>query len=164
MSQVSDHSPVDHGQLDHGHEDDGQVHAHISSFGFYLAIFGALICLTLLTVAVSNVHLGKLNLIVAVIIASMKASLVLLFFMHLRYDSKFNGMIVIVSILFIGVFFAYTLNDTDRRGEIDLEQGVRYLPKTGAIAPGGLPPSPVTVSTSVPEPKLAEPKGPAKKE
>jgi cytochrome c oxidase subunit 4 len=118
---------------------DGRVHAHISSLRFYVGIFLALIFFTLLTVAVSNVHLGKLNLIVAVVIASMKASLVVLFFMHLRYDSKFNSMILIVSLLFIGIFFAYTMNDTERRGEIDLLQGVKYSPETGLAAPGGIP-------------------------
>jgi cytochrome c oxidase subunit 4 len=118
---------------------DGNVHAHVSSLKFYIAIFVALCLLTILTVVVSNVHLGRANLIVAVIIASMKASLVLLFFMHLRYDNKFNAMILIVAIMFIGVFFAYTLNDTEHRGEIDGDQGVRVLPKTGETAPGGLP-------------------------
>jgi cytochrome c oxidase subunit 4 len=141
---------------------DGKVHVHISSLGFYIAIFVALICFTLLTVAVSYVHLGKLNLIVAVVIASLKASLVVLFFMHLRYDNKFNSMILIVSVLFIGVFFAYTLNDTDRRGEIDVDQGVRYLPSTGVVAPGGVPSSAVVTAVSPAEPGLPEPKAPAK--
>jgi cytochrome c oxidase subunit IV len=135
---------------------DGKVHVHISSLGFYIAIFVALICFTLLTVAVSYVHLGKLNLIVAVVIASLKASLVVLFFMHLRYDNKFNSMILIVSVLFIGVFFAYTLNDTDRRGEIDVDQGVKYLPSTGVIAPGGEPAA--AVSSAAPEAKPGEAK------
>jgi cytochrome c oxidase subunit 4 len=147
MSQLEGHA--DGG---HDHVDDGNVHAHISSFGFYLAIFVALICLTLLTVGVSNIHLGKLNLIVAVVIASMKASLVVLFFMHLRYDNKFNSMILVASLLFIGVFFAYTMNDTNHRGEIDLAQGVRILPSTGLPAPGGIPSSEVSKATS-PEPK-----------
>ena len=67
----------------------------------------------------------------------MKASLVVLFFMHLRYDNKFNAMILVVSLAFIGVFFAYTLNDTEHRGEIDVDQGVKISPSTGDPAPGG---------------------------
>jgi cytochrome c oxidase subunit 4 len=121
----------------HDEHDDGRVHAHISSLPFYVGIFFALIAFTLLTVAVSNIHLGKLNLVVAIVIASMKASLVVLFFMHLRYDNKFNSMILVISLLFIGVFFAYTTNDTERRGEVDLDQGVAVLPSTGLPAPGG---------------------------
>jgi cytochrome c oxidase subunit 4 len=128
---------------------DGRVHAHISSLRFSVGIFFALIFFTLLTVAVSDIHLGRLNLVVAVAIASMKASLVVLFFMHLRYDSKFFSMVLVVAVLFIGVFFAYTMNDTDRRGEIDLEQGVKYLPSTGLVAPGGIPPvAPVASATN----------------
>ena len=118
----------------------GLVHSHVSSLVGSIGVFLALIALTLLTVGVSNIHLGKANLVVAIVIASMKASLVLLFFMHLRYDNRFHGMIVIVSVLFIGVFFAYTLNDTDRRGEVDLSQGGKINPATGEVAPGGIPP------------------------
>jgi cytochrome c oxidase subunit 4 len=125
---------------------DGRVHAHISSLRLYVSIFFALIFFTLLTVAVSDIHLGRMNLVVAVVIASMKASLVVLFFMHLRYDSKFNSMILVVALLFIGIFFAYTMNDTERRGEIDLYQGVIYSPSTGLAAPGGIPEVPASAA------------------
>lgn len=124
----------------HPHKDDGAVHAHISSAGFYVAVFMALIALTILTVGQSYVDLGRMNLIVVILIATTKAALVVSFFMHLRYDNKFNALIFISAILFIGVFFAYTLNDTDRRGEIDPDQNVRVLPKTGESAPGGFAP------------------------
>jgi cytochrome c oxidase subunit 4 len=123
------------------------VHVHVGSLALYVGIFLALIMFTLLTVGIASIHLGKLNLIVAIVIASMKASLVLLFFMHLNHDRRFNGMIVIVSLLFIGVFFAYTMNDTERRGEVDLEQGVRILPSTGLPAPGG-PALPAATATA----------------
>jgi cytochrome c oxidase subunit 4 len=117
---------------------DGRVHAHIASWQFYAFILSILVVLTLLTVGISYIHLGKLNLMVAVAIATTKASLVVLFFMHLKYDNRFNAMILIVSLLFIGVFFAYTLNDTDRRAEVDVAQGARVLQSTGDKAPGGL--------------------------
>lgn len=119
------------------HKDDGAVHAHISSAPFYMAIFLALIALTLLTVGQSYVDLGRLNLIVVILIATTKASLVVSFFMHLRYDNKFNVLIFLSCIFFIGVFFAYTMNDTERRGEMDADQNVKVLPKTGEQAPGG---------------------------
>ena len=117
--------------------DDGHVHAHISSVKFYVGILGALMCLTLLTVGVASIHLGPLNLAVAVVIASIKASLVVLFFMHLKYDNRFNGTIFICSLMFIGVFFAYTMNDTGTRAEVDDAQGGQVRPSTGEIAPGG---------------------------
>jgi cytochrome c oxidase subunit 4 len=124
----------------HAHKDDGAVHAHISSTGFYAAIFAALIVLTVLTVGQSYVDLGSMNLIVVILIATTKASLVVSFFMHLRYDNKFNALIFISCLFFIGVFFAYTMNDTERRGDIDPDQNVKVLPKTGENAPGGFAP------------------------
>lgn len=100
----------------HGHADDGEVHAHISSLKLYVGIFAALIFFTLVTVGVSYIHLGRLNLAVAILIASMKAGLVVTFFMHLKYENKFNSIMFVCGLLFIGVFFAYTMNDTERRG------------------------------------------------
>src|SRR5262249_36141464 len=127
---------------EHDHGKDGAVHAHIASTRFYIGIFSMLVLLTLLTIAVSYVHLGPLNLVVAILIASTKAALVVMFFMHLRYDTKFNVLIFVCSLAFIGVFFAYTINDTGHRGEVDLENGTQVLPSSGQLAPGGLPEKP----------------------
>jgi cytochrome c oxidase subunit 4 len=127
----------EHVAPDQEHEGDFDVHTHISAVRFYVGILLTLMLLTILTVSVSYIHLGKLNLIVAVVIASIKASLVVLFFMHLKYDNKFNALILVITLLFIGVFFAYTLNDTDHRAELDVDQGSRVLQSTGVDAPGG---------------------------
>lgn len=120
----------------HAH-DDGAVHAHVSSMAFYIAVFIGLLTLTLLTVGQSYVDLGKLNLFAVILIATMKASLVVTFFMHLKWDNKFNALIFISTLFFIGVFFAYTLNDTERRGEYDPDQNVKTWTKSGEEAPGG---------------------------
>jgi cytochrome c oxidase subunit 4 len=103
-------------------------------------IFLALIFLTILTVGQSYVDLGRANLIVVILIATTKASLVVTFFMHLRHDNRFNALIFISCLLFIGVFFAYTMNDTERRGEMDPDQNVKIWAKTGEGAPGGFVP------------------------
>ena len=133
----------DEHSADHAHvHDDGAVHSHISTVKFYLGIFATLIFFTLLTVGVSYVHLGPANLAVAIAISSTKAALVVLFFMHLRHDNKFNALIFVCSLLFIGVFFAYTMNDTSHRGEVDTNQGGTVLPATGKDAPGGFPVKP----------------------
>lgn len=73
--------------------------------------------------ALSYVHLGPLNLAVAVVIAPLKATLVVMFFMHLKYDRTFNALIFVITLMFIGVFFAYTINDTGHRGQLDSAQG-----------------------------------------
>ena len=123
--------------LTHGEDDGFYVHAHVSSVKFYVAILAALMFFTLLTVGVASIHLGPLNLAVAIVIASIKATLVITFFMHLKYDNKFNATIVVCSLMFIGVFFAYTMNDTDTRAELDDAQGSMILPSSGVQAPGG---------------------------
>ncbi len=123
------------------HADDGAVHAHVSPTIFYVAIFATLVVLTLVTVGVSYVHLGPANLAVAVVIASIKAALVVLFFMHLRWDNKFNSLIFICSLGFIGIFFAFTFSDTDwREKQYNEAQGAKILPADGKPAPGGMPP------------------------
>lgn len=119
--------------------DDGAVHAHISPTKLYIGIFVGLIILTVLTVGLSLIHLGPLNLAIAVVIATLKAGLVVTFFMHLKDDHRFHALVFISAVLFGGVFFAYTLNDTGRRGEVDRMQGAKVNDATGEVAPGGQP-------------------------
>ena len=76
------------------------------------AVFVALLVLTVLTVAVTYVDLGKLNIWVALLIAVVKGGLVAMYFMHLRYDAPFNGVILITSLLFVALFIAITLTDS----------------------------------------------------
>lgn len=118
------------------HHDDGAVHVHVHPASLYYKIFAALIVFTLLTVAVAEVHLGEWNFFVAVFIATIKATLVATFFMHLKDDSRFNVLIFVGSLVFMGVFFVYTMNDTNHRGQFS-EYGTKVLTNNGAIAPGG---------------------------
>lgn len=118
---------------------DGAVHVHVHPIGLYLGIFGALVALTLLTVGVYQVHLGAANLVVAVLIATVKAGLVVTFFMHLKDDARFNSLVFIGSLLFAGVFLAYTINDTGHRGRVDGLSGTRYDETRGEWAAGTSP-------------------------
>ncbi|MEZ4394950.1 MAG: cytochrome C oxidase subunit IV family protein [Polyangiales bacterium] len=128
---------------DHAH-DDGAVHAHISPVIFMIGIFAALIFLTVVTVAISYVDLGSANTFVAMLVATMKASLVAAFFMHLRYDHPFNAIIFVLSFLFLGLLMIFSVEDINSRGAIDRANGVQVLERTGARAPGGLPESSLT--------------------
>ena len=119
--------------------DDGDVQVHPHPLSMYLGVFGVLVLLTLLTVGVYQVHLGAANLVVAVIISTIKASLVVLFFMHLREDAKFNALVFVGSLLFAGVFLAYTVNDTGFRGDVDGVSGLRYDAARGEWAAGTAP-------------------------
>ena len=120
---------------EHGeHDDDYHHHQHIASIKGNLIIFGALLLCTALTVAAYKVRLGEANLFVAIFIAGIKATLVCTFFMHLKYEQRFNILFFLGSFLFVGVFVGYTLNDTDHRG--DDVQGRRIDPSNGRWAFG----------------------------
>jgi cytochrome c oxidase subunit IV len=123
---------------EHAHTNDGEVHAHISPVGVYIGIFAVLIVFTLLTYAVSWVHLGAMNLLVAVIIATIKATLVVMYFMHLKYDARFHTLLLVAALFFGGVFMAYTLNDTEHRGRVG-HYGRYEITRTGEAAEGGMP-------------------------
>jgi cytochrome c oxidase subunit 4 len=77
----------------------------------YLAVFAALMLLTLLTVWASYQHLGIWNTPVALGIAITKATLVVLFFMHLRYSPKLFAIVIAASVFWLLILFGITLSD-----------------------------------------------------
>ena len=85
---------------------------HDSGNRTYLLVWAALLVLTAATVAVSYVHLGMMNVVVALLIAAVKASLVALFFMHLRYESRLVWGFALTPIFFLALIIAGTLSDT----------------------------------------------------
>lgn len=91
---------------------------HITPLKTYLIVGLALFFLTIVTVAVSYIDLGPLNLVVALSIASIKAILVALFFMHLWWDNKLYFLIFTIAILFLAVFIIFTLFDVMTRGDL----------------------------------------------
>lgn len=106
----------DHAHADgHGHDDHGHGLAHTMPLPLLFGVLGALLALTVATVAVTSIDLGAQgNLIVAMIIATVKAALVCVFFMHLLWDKKFNALLFLTSVLLLILFLALTTND---RGE-----------------------------------------------
>lgn len=96
----------------HAHAADyGQLHVHVTSMRLLLGIFAALMVLTALTYAVALVDLGPLNIVVALAVAVTKASLVALFFMHLKWDAPLNAFVFIVSTAFVMLFIGLALLD-----------------------------------------------------
>ena len=73
---------------------------HIMSSKFYYTIWIALMSLTVITAAVSFIDLGRFNTVVALVIATFKALLVVLFFMHVKYTSEKLTKTVIVAAIF----------------------------------------------------------------
>ena len=85
--------------------------AHVMSPRMLVSVFAALVGLTLLTVAAAQISFGAWEVWVSLGIASVKATLVAAYFMHLRYDKSFNGLVFISSLLFVALFLALTLMD-----------------------------------------------------
>ena len=92
---------------------------HIIPIQIYLKVFGALMVLTALTVLAAKIDLpGSLNIILAMFIAIIKSTLVLMFFMHLYYDNKTNLLFFLGSVLFLIIFIGFTFFDVGFRGGI----------------------------------------------
>jgi len=91
---------------------------HIVPKSVLLKVFGGLIVLTIITVGAAYVPLGPLNVPVAIAIAVAKASLVVLFFMHLKYDNPVNALTFAIGTIFVVVFITITLLDTAFRGDL----------------------------------------------
>lgn len=100
-------SPASHGSPG-SHPEVG----HVVPLKVLFAVLATLLVLTYVTVAVTNFDFGNFNLWIALAIATVKASLVLLYFMHLRYDKPFNGVVLIVSLALVALFVAIALTDT----------------------------------------------------
>lgn len=92
---------------------------HVLPLKVYFGVAIALFFFTGLTVLVAQYQFGEWNVIVALLIACIKGSLVALFFMHLKYDNKLYGTILILSLVFLAIFIGLTMIDTMYRGEID---------------------------------------------
>ncbi len=148
----------------HAHPDDGGVHPHISSTMFYVGVFLALVALTILTVKVSYYDFGEGNAILAVLIATAKASLVVTFFMHLVHDKLFNALAFAAAFVFLGVFILLTYDDLGNRARIDNAYGGTVDLHTGLAAPGGEPATTATISEVEGEPPTSGSEKTEKKE
>jgi cytochrome c oxidase subunit IV len=99
----------------HGDHDE----PHVLPISFYLAVWGALVVLTAITVFVAHFDFGSMNTVIAMLVATIKASLVAMFFMHLRWDNKLNLVILLGSMMLVAIFFYPTLTDLTSRGLMD---------------------------------------------
>jgi cytochrome c oxidase subunit 4 len=91
-------------------------HVHVSSLVTYFAVFAALLAFTGITVAVAFVNLGPLNDLVAMGIAIIKATLVVLFFMHVKGSTRMVKLTVVSSFFWLLILFGLTLSDYFTRG------------------------------------------------
>ncbi len=95
---------------------DDSPHEHISSLGSSVAIWLTLLVFTGLTVGAAFIDLGPLNTILALSIATCKAILVVLFFMHVKYThEKLTGLVIVSAIFFLFILMALSMADYGTR-------------------------------------------------
>jgi len=90
--------------------------AHVVPVRVYLAVFAALMVLTAVTTAAAFHDLGPLNNVVALGIATLKATLVVLFFMHVRYGTRLTPLILAASLFWLLILLGLSLCDYLTRG------------------------------------------------
>src|SRR4029077_13198302 len=120
---------------------------HISPKSTYLTIFGALMVCTVLTVIAAFINLGNLNFPVALTIAVFKATLVVLFFMHVKYGSRLTKLIVGVAFFFLGIMLSLTLSDYLSRGWFTALGGSTSAASITSLTPNAPPPTPASEKT-----------------
>ena len=86
-------------------------HEHSHGYGIYILVWLALLALTAVTVAIAGMNIGRFTVATALIIASVKAYLVLTIFMHLRSETKTFAVFVIVALFFLGISFLLLFSD-----------------------------------------------------
>ena len=130
---------------------------HVTPLTIYIRTFATLLVLTVITVAASRVNLGTaVNLGLALVIATIKASIVAAFFMHLAGDHKFHTVIFVSSIVFLVIFVAFTMFDTETRGRADSVESTRpanykdpfALPETVTTVTAAAAPAPAAPAAS----------------
>lgn len=106
----------------HGHAPGAPVlvtHHHVSTVAILTKVFLTLVILTIITVGVSQVDFGSANMVIAMLVAAVKAALVMTFFMHLRYDTAINNIFILSSFAFLALLFVFTLTDFSTRKAVN---------------------------------------------
>lgn len=107
-AMAADDASAEHGHAGHAEGD----FAHPFPVWGLIAVFLALVFLTFVTVAQAHFNLGGWDVLLSLFIATIKASLVVLFFMHLAADKPFNAIVFVSSLLFVALFLVGTLTDS----------------------------------------------------
>lgn len=125
--------------------------------GLYLRTLIALLILTVITVAAAGFDFGSANVVIALVIATIKASLVALFFMHLAHDKPVNAIIACGGFIFLGLFLLFTFLDVGSRDGLqpaNMPAMVQPTPTPTTLNPLLTPPP-----QPLPAPKQAQAEG-----
>jgi cytochrome c oxidase subunit IV len=122
----------------HHHDDHEHGISHVAPVKVLLGTWGALMVLTVITVLATKIDFGSnINLAIAMAIAVVKATLVLLFFMHLIYDKIFHSVLVAGGLLAATLFVTFALMDSNQ-----YQQNLIWNPDVPPAAPHGPRPLP----------------------
>jgi len=120
------------------HDDDHHGLSHVASIKVLVGTGGTLLFLTIVTVLATKVDFGaNINLAIAMAIAVLKATLVVLFFMHLKYDRLFHSVVFVGALLAASLFVGFTLMDSNQYQQTNI-----WNPDAPPVAPYG--PRPVS--------------------
>lgn len=108
---------MSHHHSSQSHDDISHELGHIVPFKVYATIFGTLVALTVITVAISRIDFGVLNIVIAMLVASVKAMLVALFFMHLKYEKPITWMFAFFPIFLLGLLIGGVFLDNPFRSD-----------------------------------------------
>jgi cytochrome c oxidase subunit 4 len=118
------------------------THTHTHPWTPYAITLGVLLVLTVITVVAAGINFGSnsINVIIALSIATVKATLVALYFMHLRHDKPINAVIAVSGFMFLGLLLIFCLTDIDNRDNL--------TPGTLKVAPA----KPAAAAPAAPQP------------
>ena len=116
---------------------------HIVPKKIYFFVFGTLIALTALTTSVAFIDLGPINTVAALAIAVCKATLVVLFFMHLRWSGHLMRMVMVAALFWLAILITLTLSDVFTRNWTPIPAGWET---PGAFSRPSFPASPTRLA------------------
>jgi len=96
--------------MSHDNHEETQLHEPVG-YGAYFVTWFALVFLTAITVTAAGLHLGDASVVVALLIAAIKASIVLWLFMHLKYEDATLRRLVLIMIVALAISIGLTFTD-----------------------------------------------------
>jgi len=108
---------------------------HIVPIKTLTAVILTLGMLTIITIAAAQVDLGSFNVPLAMLIAGVKASLVIAIFMGLKYDNRTNALVLAIGLVLAFVFLVFTLLDTNFRGDTSATESGTIMEAEQAVPP-----------------------------
>ncbi|MGH7850115.1 MAG: cytochrome C oxidase subunit IV family protein [Thermodesulfobacteriota bacterium] len=88
---------------------------HITSNKTYIIVWAALMVMTAITVYVSYINFGTLNIVIALVVASIKATVVALYFMHLKFEDSITWVFALFPLSLLALLIGMTITDTFTR-------------------------------------------------